>query len=127
MHNKEIEAVSALEPFERYKYSIKKIADAEKFYCLKTQDNNWALPTVHGRELFPIWSAAEFAEGCAFGGWEGFKVEKLELITFQDELSRLIKNEAFLLNIFPVGHTTGFAVELKEFMRDLEEELLKYD
>jgi hypothetical protein len=31
------------------------------------------------------------------------------------------------LNIFPVGYTTGFVVKLKEFMRGLEEELLKYD
>jgi hypothetical protein len=127
MHNKEIEAVSALKPFERYKYLIKKIADTENLYCLRTHKGNWALSTVHGRELFPIWSAAEFAERCAFGGWEGFKVEELELIAFQNELSRLVENEAFLLNIFPVGHTTGFVVELNDFMRDLEEELLKYD
>lgn len=39
MHTKEIEAVSALQPFERYKYFIKKIADSELVYTLVDTNN----------------------------------------------------------------------------------------
>ena len=59
---KEIKAVSALAPYERYKYFIKRIVDTELMYSLKSHDGNWAISKVEASKLFPLWSAREFAE-----------------------------------------------------------------
>ena len=124
---KEIKSVSALENFKRYQYLIKRVADREKMYSLKSQEDNWAISTVENNELFPIWSSPEFAKNCAIDKWNNFKVEEISLIRFQNDLIKFIENEGFLLNIFPVGKTTGFVVDLKEFVRDLRNELTKYE
>lgn len=60
MHTKEIEAVSALQPFERYKYFIKKIADSELVYTLVDTNNMYVTSTVDNQELFPMWSSKQF-------------------------------------------------------------------
>jgi hypothetical protein len=123
---KEIEAVTSLDAIKRFQYLIKRVADSEKLYSLKSLEGNWAVSTIDNKTLFPIWSATEFAENCATDGWEGFDVTEISLTQFQDNIIDFISDEAFLLNVFPVGRTTGFVVDLDEFVRDLKEELDKY-
>jgi len=124
---KEIESISALETFKRYRYLIKRVADQEMMYSLKSHEGNWAISTVNKMDLFPIWSSPEFAKNCAVDGWDSFEVEEISLNRFQDDLIKFIENHGFLLNIFPVGKPTGFVVDLQEFVRDLRDELAKYE
>ena len=123
---KEIEAVTSLDAFKRFQYLIKRVADSEKLYSLKSLEGNWAVSTIDNKTLFPIWSATEFAEKCAIDGWEAFDVTEISLTQFLDNIIDFISDEALLLNVFPVGRTTGFVVDLHEFVRDLKEELAKY-
>lgn len=46
MNKKEIENVIALEPLQRYKYFIKKVADWEFFYTLVYNNNEYALSVL---------------------------------------------------------------------------------
>jgi hypothetical protein len=123
----EIKNVSSLEPFKRYKYLLKKIADNEKVYILRNVDGEDALSTIKEYTLYPLWSASEFAIQCVFGGWSEYKPLELSLQYFMEVILVKIENEKQLLNIFPVGDTTGFVVKPDEFLRDITEELENYE
>ena len=123
----EIRSVSALDEFKRYQYSIKRIADHTKIYSLKNETEDWAISTIENNKLFPVWPAQEYAESSAIDSWNGFKVQEISIHTFQKDIMTSIEAEGFLLNVFPVGKTTGFVVDLDEFVNDLKEELKKYE
>lgn len=127
MNQKELESVSKLEPFKRYQYLIKKIADSEKIYSLQSVDGDWASSTVKNHHLFPIWSTSEFASKAATDAWANFIVVEEDIYNFMEAILPEIENDGFLLNIFPIGDTTGFVVKPDEFTRDLREELEQYE
>lgn len=126
MNQKEIESVTALEPLERYKYFIKKVADTELFFTLIDINGNYVLSELEDQKLFPIWSSIEYAELCKINGWEEHIVKKLDLDDLEDEIIDFIADEGCLINVFPVNDKTGFVVTLTEFSRDLGDELSKY-
>lgn len=126
MNRKEIDSVIALEPLERYKYFIKKVADAELFFTLIDNTGNYVLSELEEQKLFPMWSSAEYAELCKMNGWEEHIVKKLDLDDLENEVIDFIADEDCLINVFPVYDNTGFVVSLTEFSRDLGAELSKY-
>lgn len=126
MHKKEVEAVSSLQPFERYKYFIKKIADSELVYTLVDANNRYITSMVDNKELFPMWSSKEFANLCKTSGWESFHIKELNFDDLENEIFDLIDNSNYLINVFPVYDRTGFVVDLDEFANDLKEELRNY-
>ncbi|MBO9674161.1 MAG: DUF2750 domain-containing protein [Sphingobacteriaceae bacterium] len=127
INENEIKKVSSLEPFKRYNYFLKKIADSEKIYTLGNDEGEWALSTVKEYSLYPLWSASEFALKCCIDGWSKFRVMEVPLEHFIDVTLVKIVEENLLLNVFPVGNTTGFVVNPKEFLRDIKEELENYE
>lgn len=126
MNIKEIESVIKLEPIERYKYAMKKIADWEVFYTLLDEDGNYILSELDGNKLFPLWSAKEYAELCLINGWENYTIKEFNLDDLENEIIDFIADENCLINVFPVEDRTGFVVSLKEFSQDLGEELKNY-
>jgi len=124
---KEIEKVSALDPFERYQHFIKRVADSQKLYTLNSKDGNWARSDVDGFMLYPLWPFKEYAINCFRDAWKDFEVLEFDLDDFRDRVLPLIVNEGFLFNVFPVGDKTGFVVNESEFIRDINDELTKYE
>lgn len=124
---KEIESVVSLEPFKRYQYFIKKVADNELMYTLEDKNNNIATSKIGENILLPLWTAIEFAELCKVNGWDDYIIKPITLKYFENEFIDFISNESYLLNIFPVYDKSGFVVKLEEFTRDLSYELKKYD
>jgi hypothetical protein len=124
--DQEIEAVSALDPFNRYQYVLKRIADSEVLYSLVNQKGSWAISELKDNKLFPIWSAHVFAKRCALDAWAGFECKEVTLETFQEVLIDFIEEENLLLNVFPVGIKTGFVVDVNEFVRDVVDGLNRY-
>jgi hypothetical protein len=127
INEKEIASVSSLEPFKRYQYLLKKVADAEKVYTLESLEENWASSEVKGHNLYPIWSAEEFALNCTIDAWSGFNVVETNIKEFMETVLPEIEKEGFLLNAFPVGERTGFVVKPNEFVRDINDELENYE
>ncbi|WP_228455545.1 DUF2750 domain-containing protein [Chryseobacterium potabilaquae] len=121
-----MENILKLEPFERYKYFIKKIADWEVFYTLIDKNGEYVLSELEGQKLFPVWSAEEFAKLCMISGWENTAIRKLDLDDLENEIIDFIADSNCLINIFPIYDKTGFVVTLKEFAKDLSEELKNY-
>lgn len=126
MNIKETESAIALEPIERYKHFIKRVADSEVFFTLTDGNSHYALSELEGQKLFPLWSAAEYAELCKINGWDGFLIKELDLDDLEDEIIDFIADEGCLVNVFPVYDKTGFVVSITEFARDLGDELKNY-
>lgn len=127
MHPKEIEKVVSLEPLERYKYFIKKIADREFLFTLINENGEYATSFVDDNELFPLWSDKDYVELCKVNGWENYSIKEISLEDLGGDLINLIAQSNYLLNIFPVYDKTGFIVDLAEFTRDLSQELENYE
>ncbi|MDC6384635.1 DUF2750 domain-containing protein [Flagellimonas taeanensis] len=123
---KEIETVSNLESFARYKYFLKKIADFEEFWTIVDKNGEIALSEIEDDTLMSFWTAEDFIKSNLFGNWEKYNPFKVTLDDFEDTLIPLIENNNYLLNIFPVDGKSGFVVNLDEFIRDLNNELEQY-
>lgn len=126
MHVKEIETVSNLEPFERYNYFIKKIADFEILYSLKSLEGNFAISETDDKYMFPIWSHEEFAKLNLNKEWENFEICEISLEELEEEIFHFVLENNYLINVFPMNNKTGFVVNLEEFKRDLSIELENY-
>lgn len=123
----EIEAVSKLQPFDRYKYFIKKVADSEKMFTLVDNFENYLISTLEKNKLFPLWSSEEFAFNCIVDGWANAKIKEISVNDFLNEISDFILNNNYIVNVFPLTYTTGFIVTNEEFIRDLKVELENYE
>ena len=123
LNTQEIDSVIKLEPFERYKYSLKRIADNETLYTLKKSNDIIAISHLDDEKLIPFWSAKQFAELNITDEWEDFYIEEISLDDFENEIIAFIEENNFLINVFPINNKTGFVVSLDEFIRDLNEEL----
>lgn len=124
---KEIESVSNLEAYERYKYFIKRVADTELLYTLIDSDNKFVLAEVESQILFSVWSAPEFALLNATGEWTSCLVHEITLENFEEEIIDQIAAGGWLINVFSIKGKSGFVVDFNEFARDLSEELRKYE
>lgn len=126
LKTQEIESVIKLEPFERYKYSLKRIADNETLYTIKRDNETIAINDLDDEKLIPFWSAKQFAELNITDEWNEFYVEEISLDDFENEMVDFINENNFLMNIFPINNKTGFVVSLDEFIRDLNIELERF-
>ena len=126
LKTQEIERVIKLEPFERYKYSLKRIADNETLYTIKRDNETIAISDLDEEKLIPFWSAKQFAELNITDEWNEFYVEEISLDDFENEMVDFINENNFLMNIFPINNKTGFVVSLDEFIRDLNIELERF-
>ena len=126
LKTQEIESVIKLEPFERYKYSLKRIADNETLYTIKRDNETIAISDLDDEKLIPFWSANQFAEPNITDEWNEFYVEEISLDDFENEMVDFINENNFLMNIFPINNKIGFVVSLDEFIRDLNIELERF-
>lgn len=124
--NKELENVSKLFPEDRYKYSIKKIADFEELFVLKDGDGNLAISIIDNFKAVSIWPTVEYVKSCQNGVWDQFQSYSYSLEELENDLLPLIRKERYVIDVLPVNNISGFVVSIDEFVRDLNEELENY-
>ena len=112
MNNKEIESVSNLEPYKRYLYFIKRVADFEELWTIIDESGDFALSDIDDKILISFWSAKEFVNSNLNNGWKNCSPKKLTLGDLEDEIFDLIASENYLINVFPLNGKTGFFVKL---------------
>jgi len=122
----EVDKVSVLKPFDRYRYTIKKIADFELIYTLAHEDRTWALAEVEGRTIVSLWPAAVYAQANATDVWANYQVLAIPLNELLSTHLESFEKNGFLLNVFSKPGKTGFVVSCDEFRTSLEEELDNY-
>ena len=122
----EVDKVSALKPFDRYKYTVKKVADFELIYTLVHEDGNWALAEVEGKTIVSLWPAAVYAQANATDVWADYQTLAISLDELLSARLESFDKNGFLINVFSKLGKTGFIVSSDEFRADLEEELENY-
>ena len=123
---KELESVSKLEPQKRYEYFMKKITDAEKLWTLKNEEGDIALASIEDKILISFWSDEDDAKLCKINEWQNYKYYSFNIEELENYFFKLVEEKGYLINIFPVNDKSGFVVNLKEFKRDLYNELENY-
>lgn len=124
--NKEIEAVSQLEAFQRYEYFIKRVADSDKMYTLVDDYGNLAIADVENSAVLSVWSAFEFAENNAVDEWGSSSVKEITIEEFEEDIIDIIEKNNWLINVFSIKGKSGFIVDINEFAKDLSAEMQKY-
>ena len=125
--DKEISALLAQSAEMRYKYSIKRIADADCLWTIISSDGNYCLIADNGCQMFPIWPFKEYAEIYLGGKSIGFDVVSIDLNKFEREMVDIIYGNNFPLTVFPISDgDTGKIVDLDTFVKDLSVELENY-
>jgi hypothetical protein len=122
----EVEKISALKPFDRYQYTVKKVADFELIYTLAHEDGTWALAEVEGKTIVSLWPAIVYAQANATNVWADYKPLAILLDELLSTRLKSFEENGFLINVFSKLGKTGFIVSSDEFRADLEEELENY-
>ena len=125
--DKEISALLDKSGDMRYKYSIKRIADADCLWTIISSDGSYCLIADNGCQMFPIWPFKEYAEMYLGGKAVGFDVVSIDLNKFENEVIDIICDNNIPLAVFPVSDgDTGKIVYLDTFVKDLSVELENY-
>ncbi|MES2587461.1 MAG: DUF2750 domain-containing protein [Bacteroidota bacterium] len=127
INQKEIDSVIKLEPIKRYHHFLKRVADNETMFLLCKNRNDFALTSIDNYTLFSIWPFEEYANLCKVDEWIEYKTIKISIEDFEEIIKPLIIQNNYLINIFPINNSTGFVVDLNEFIQDLNEELEQYE
>jgi hypothetical protein len=124
---KEIAAVLALEDAKRYTYFIKKVADQQVLWSLRTE-GGWVLAgDDQGHELVPVWPHEKFAALCAKDEWAGAVPKSIELDAWLERWIPGMERDGKRVAIFPTPGNRGVAIEPARLGADLREELLWYE
>lgn len=127
MNHHEIENVSKLSPKSRYDYFIRKIADFEELWTIIDANSDFTLAEVENNTVISFWTHEAFIESNLTPDWSDCVPFKLDIDTLQDIVIPLIRQNNYLINVFPVDSRIGYIVSLTDFVRDLNEELEQYE
>lgn len=127
LNNKEISALFDKSAEVRYRYSIKRIADADCLWVIISSDGSYCLIAGNGYQMFPIWPFKEYAKIYLGEKTVGFDVVSIDLNKFEREMVDIICDNNFPISVFPVSDDNpGKIVDLDTFVKDLSVELENY-
>lgn len=125
--DKEISALLDKSAEMRYKYSIKRIADADCLWTVISSDGRYCLIADNGSQMFPIWPFREYTEIYLGRKTVGFDVVSIDLNKFECEMIDVICGNNLPLTVFPISDDdTGKIVDFDTFVKDLSVELENY-
>jgi hypothetical protein len=123
VNGKHVQNALSLSAPARYSYFVKRAADWQEVWGLRT-DEGWSLGKDNeGRDLFPIWPHPLFAEMCADGLWAENKPRRIEVHDWLTSWLPQLLREGRLVSVFPLPQGGGIAVDPMRVKHDIEEEL----
>ena len=123
---KQIAAVLALPPPQRYDHFIKKVVGWQKMWGL--YDDGWAMSeTNDGKPVFPLWPEKEYAQLCATADWAEYEATEIDLDEFMAELLPMLEERGVHPGVFFVPDQGSIDVTIGQLREDLERELGKYE
>lgn len=122
LSDKELCAVIQLPDVRRYEYFVKRVADWEVLWSLKS-DSGWVLAADdEGRQLVPVWPHAQFASACATSNWAGAVATPIDLRVWLERWTPGMTGDARYVAVFPVPSGKGVVVLPERLAQDLREE-----
>jgi hypothetical protein len=127
INRQEFEAVSSLPPAERYEHFVKRVADWEEVWTLRSPDGFALADDGDGRELVPVWPHPDYAGACACGAWADYLPDMISPARFREKWLPGIERDARAVSVFPVPAGPGIVSEAPRLAADLEAALSQYD
>jgi hypothetical protein len=125
--DEEIRSALGLDGPTRYRYFVKKAADAQQVWSLQ-RDDRWALAGDDaGHELVPVWPHEKFALLSAAGKWAGYEATAIDLDAWLVRWIPGMQKDSRLVAVFPTPQDKGVAVEPRRLEADLREEMAQYE
>lgn len=123
MDPNKIKNILSLEVQERYNYLIRRAADFEEIWLVKSKEGQIQTVLAHNKiESIPIWPEKEFAE-LSFG--ENYIYESMDLYEFIDWLI-ILNKEKIKIAAFPLPDLSSIQVHPLEIKKHLELECEQY-
>jgi hypothetical protein len=126
MQDKEFAALIGMPAPDRYALFVRRVADWEEVWSLRT-DNGWCLmANEDGVELIPVWPHPRFADACA----DAQKKEQAAKIPLEDWLDRWLpgmNRDGRQVAVFPVPGGKGIVVSPDRLKSDLLAECEQYE
>lgn len=121
------DAVASLDGPLRYEHFIKRVADTQLVYGLRTGDGWVSACGDDGAEALPLWPHPDYAMACATGEWEGSTPAEIDVYDFADDWLPAMAERGIGAVVFPTAAMRGVPVDSLQLAADLKAELARYD
>jgi hypothetical protein len=126
VHDKEFSTLLGMPAPERYALFVRRVADWQEVWGLRTE-NGWCLmANEDGVELIPVWPHQRFADACA----NIQNQEKAASISLEDWLEKWLPGmirDGRQVAVFPVPGGKGTVVSPAQLKSDLSAECDQYE
>ncbi|NPC94658.1 DUF2750 domain-containing protein [Bacillus sp. WMMC1349] len=125
MNEKELEMTLKLDPYKRYRYFIKKIADYEEVWSLSNEKGWVTSEDENGTLQLHFWPTKEHANYCAIEKWKETSAESISLEDFVDNWLPGMLEDGVGISIF-FNNKDSVSKPISRVIEDIEEELQNY-
>ena len=112
-----------LPPHQRYLYFIKTLAETGELWTLIDENGNFALFEVEHTTVLSFWPEEHFIESNLTVDWQDYIPFKLDLDALEETVIPFMRQNKYLVNIFPVNSRTGHILPLNDFVNDFNNQL----
>ena len=122
----DIKIISNLSPTERYRHFIQTVAESGELWTVIDRDGNFTLEEIESNTVLSFWTNESFIESNLTPDWKECIPYKLDMDALENVVIPLIRQNNYLINVFPVNSRTGYIVTLIDFVKDLNNTLSRY-
>lgn len=108
---------------DRYHYFIKTLAETGEVWTLLDSDGNFALFEVEHKTVFSFWPEEHFIDSNLTVDWQDYIPFRLDMDALEETVIPFIRQNKYLINVFPVNSRTGHIIPLTDFVNDLNNQL----
>jgi hypothetical protein len=126
MHSKEFDALLQMPAPDRYALFIRRVADWEEVWSLRTDDGWCLVSDDDGVQAFPVWPHQQFADACV----NSMDKETSTNISLQDWLDKWLPGmmgDGRKVAVFPTPNGQGIVVSPSQLKDDLLAECEQYE
>jgi hypothetical protein len=120
MHKIEIQNLSAS---NRYHHFITTLAETGELWTLIDDTGSFALFEVENKTVISFWPEELFIESNLTPDWIDCIPFKLDMDALEETVIPFIRQNHYLINVFPVDSRTGYIVNLTDFVTDLNNQI----
>ena len=126
MHSKEFDALLQMPAPDRYALFIRRVADWEEVWSLRTEDGWCLVADNDGVQSFPVWPHRQFADACV----NAMNKETSAKISLHDWLEKWLPGmmgDGRNVAVFPTPDGQGIVVSPSKLKDDLLAECEQYE
>lgn len=119
--------INATVPSDRYKHFLQTIIRNNELWTLIDNEGNFALFEANNTILFSLWPDETSIESNLTPDWTDYIPFKIDFNTLEETVLPMIRQNNYLINIYPVEGRIGHVVSLNDLVRDLNKEIENYE